>query len=492
MSFTLTRFSWAEVECHQLEREKALAGWEEVNRGYLTYEEAKAEADRCLQCGTPYCQDGCPNHNPIRDFIALIQEGRVAEAAMLDWEANPLASCTGRVCAWEVQCEGYCVVRNEGDPIRIGVLERYMGDYALEHLDEIDLSDWVGEGAGERVAVVGAGPAGLAGAWFLARKGYDVTLFESWYLYGGVMSYGIPEYVLPQRIIDLEVEKILRLGVKIRTGVRVGRDVTIQDLMEREGFAAVLIASGANQAATPGVPGEDLPGVVTAKDFLMGNTEDLLGKEYGLPEKEPTTVGERVVIIGAGDTAMDAARTSLRLGAKKVTIAYRRTEREAPSRLCEVEHVKHEGGEFMYLVNPTRFLPGPDGRVAAVEFVRMQPGAPDARGRRSVQPIPGSEFQVPADTVILAVGYKPERDLAEATPGLEVANWGGIVVDREGRTSLPGVFAAGDCVTGAKTVIHAVHAARRASEALHRYLTERRIAQTASDEARLVLLTAAS
>lgn len=488
----MSRFSWAEVEVHQMERERALASWDEVNLGYLTYEEAKAEADRCLQCGTPYCQDGCPNHNPIRDFIALIQEGRLADAAMLDWEANPLASCTGRVCAWEVQCEGYCVVRNEGDPIRIGVLERFMGDYALEHLDEIDLSEWVGEATGDRVAVVGAGPAGLAAAWFLARKGYDVTIFESWHLYGGVMSYGIPEYVLPQRIIDLETEKLLRLGVKIRTGVRVGKDVTIQELMEREGYAAVFIASGANQASTPGTPGEDLPGVVTAKDFLMGNIEDILSRDYGIPVARPTTVGERVIIIGAGDTAMDAARTSLRLGAKEVTIAYRRTERMAPSRPCEIAHVKHEGGHFMYLVNPTRFIAGPDGRVAAVEFVRMELGERDAKGRRKVSPVEGSEFQVPADTVILAVGYKPEQDLPDATPGLDVANWGGVVVDADGRTSLLGVFAAGDCVTGAKTVIHGVHAARMACEALHAYLVERRMAGAEPDERRLLLVGAAS
>lgn len=474
MSFTMSRFSWVEVEAHQLEHAKALHSWDEVNLGYLTYEEAKAEADRCLQCGTPYCQDGCPNHNPIRDFIALVQEGRLVDAALLDWQVNPLASCTGRVCAWEKQCEGYCVVRNEGDPIRIGLLERYLGDYALEHLDEIDLSSWVGEGHGEKVAVVGAGPAGMAAAWFLARKGYQVTIYESWYLYGGVMSYGIPEYVLPQRVIDLEMEKILRLGVTLKTGIRVGKDITIQELKEKEGYDAIFIATGANQPATPGVPGEDLPGVMTAKDFLMKATEHLLAKDYSLPDPGPVPVGRRVVVIGAGDTAMDAVRTSLRLGAEEVYVCYRRTEELAPSRTPEIAHAKAEGGRFIYLVNPTRFIPGPDGRLAGVEFVRMQLGEKDASGRQKISPIPGSQFVLECDTAILAVGYRPETDLAEATPGLEVANWGGIVVDQDGHTSLEGVFAAGDCVTGAKTVIHAVHAARHAAEALHHYLMAKR------------------
>ncbi|MBE3591028.1 MAG: NAD(P)-dependent oxidoreductase [Firmicutes bacterium] len=488
----MSRFSWKEVERHQLDRDKALAGWDEVNLGYLTFEEAKAEADRCLQCGTPYCQEGCPNHNPIRDFIGLIQEGRLIDAALLDWEANPLASCTGRVCAWERQCEGYCVVINHGDPIRIGTLERFMGDYALQHLDEIDLSSFKGEATGQRVAVVGAGPAGLAAAWFLARKGYDVTIFESWYLYGGVMAYGIPEYVLPQRIIDLEVEKLLRLGVKVRTGVRVGKDVTIKELMERDGFDAVFIATGANQPATPGVPGEDLPGVWTAKDFLMRATEELLSREYGLPVKEPVHVGDRVLIVGAGDTAMDAARTSLRLGAKDVIVAYRRTEEMAPSRPIEIEHVKHEGGRFMYLVNPTRFIADESGKLCAVELIRMELGEPDRSGRPRVQPVPGSEFQIPVDTAILAVGYKPERDLADSTEGLEVANWGGIIVDRYGQTSLPGVFAAGDCVTGAKTVVHAIYAARKACEGLHNYLMAKRLEREGAARHEALLLSAAA
>ncbi|MFS8613137.1 NADPH-dependent glutamate synthase [Limnochorda sp.] len=467
-------YRWDQVPLRQLPLEARLATFAEVNQGY-TYEEAVLEAQRCLQCPSPACQDGCPNGNPIRDFIDLLAEGDLAGAIELDWTRNALPSCTGRVCAWELQCEGFCVMGERGDPIRIGALERFIADWAAENLDLLQLVDTEYRPRAQRVAVVGAGPAGLAVSHFLARKGYPVTVFEAWALPGGVMAYGIPEYVLPQQVIDREVARLEALGVEFRTGVRVGRDLTLDELLQT--YDAVFVGTGANEPATLGIPGEELEGVWTAKEFLMrvqaSQMADRLADRLPAEEMSPPRVGQRVAVVGAGNTAMDAARTARRLGADEVTVVYRRDEAQSPSRPVEIDHAKTEGVRFQYLVNPVRFLGDEAGRLRAMELIRMELGPPDGSGRPRPVPVPGSEFQMPVDTVIVAVGYAPERELA-ARGGLATTSWGGLVVDEAtGATSRPGVFAAGDCVTGAKTVIHAIAGARRAAEAMERYLEAR-------------------
>lgn len=468
------KYQWKAVPTRQLPVDERLGTFAEVNRGY-TFEEAVLEAQRCLQCPAPACEDGCPNGNPIRDFIDCLAEGDLAGAIELDWTRNALPSCTGRVCAWERQCEGSCVMGQRGDPVRIGALERFIADWAAEHLDQVRLVDTEYRRRRQRVAVVGAGPAGLAVGHFLGRKGYHVTVFEAWAVPGGVMAYGIPEYVLPQHVIDREIERLQALGVQFRTGVRIGRDVSLDELLEA--YDAVFIGTGANQAATMGIPGEDLEGVWTAKDFLMraqaSRMKDRLAGRLPEVELRPPDVGRRVAVVGAGNTAMDAARTARRLGAEEVTVVYRRDEVQSPSRPVEIEHAKTEGVRFQYLVNPVRFLGDTRGRLRAMELIRMELGPPDASGRPRPVPVPGSEYQVPVDTVILAIGYSPERDLAEAA-GLATTSWGGIIIDEAtGATNRPGVFAGGDCVTGANTVIHAIAAGRRAAAAIERYLEAR-------------------
>ncbi|HEY8418089.1 MAG TPA: NAD(P)-dependent oxidoreductase [Limnochordales bacterium] len=471
---------WEQTPAHQLPLEERLCGFAEVNLGY-TLEEAMAEAERCLQCARPACEEGCPNNNPIREFLYRVAEGDLLGAAELDWSRNALPACTGRVCAWEKQCEGFCVMSHRGDPIKIGAIERFFADYALARLEEdpdcIAWRDPDYEPREQRVAIVGAGPAGLAAAHFLARKGYPVTVFERWPVPGGVMAYGIPEFVLPQKVIDAEVRRLQQMGVEIRTGVTVGEDVTVDELFA-QGYEAIFIGVGANEPARLGIEGEDLPGVWTAKDFLMRTQAavNLRGRLKGaLPDAwlEPPVVGRRVAVIGAGNTAMDAARTARRLGAEEVMVLYRRDAASSPSRPIEVEHAQHEGVTFMYLVNPKRFIAGDDGRVAAVELVRMRLAAPDDSGRARPVPIPGSEFVLPVDTVITAIGYQQESLIAE-TARLATTPWGGLIIDEEtGATSRPGVFAGGDCVTGPNTVIHAIAAGRRAAAGIDRYLREK-------------------
>ncbi len=395
-----------------------------------------------------------------------------------------------------------------GDPINIGALERFIGDYALAAaankkdgpVDEqgptartlaggLDAVPATPAESRRKVAVIGAGPAGLTVAHFLGGKGYAVTVFDSYPLPGGVMSYGIPEFVLPQRIIDAEAERIKGLGVEFRYGVTVGRDITVDQLFE-QGYEAVFVGVGANEPTVMDIPGRDLKGVWTAKDFLMqaslaasgtarralsatGNGRAPAG---GPPAGDvlPPRVGRRVAVIGAGNTAMDAARTAIRLGAEEVTIVYRRSEAESPSRAIEVAFAKEEGVRFRYLVNPTRFIGDEEGRLTAMELVRMRLEAADASGRPRPVPIEGSEHTMPVDTCIMAIGYGHE-DIVPSQAGLAVNRWGGLVIDEEtGATSRPGVFAGGDCVTGSLTVVHAIAAGRRAAAAIDRYLQARR------------------
>ena len=446
--------------------------FDEVALGY-SYQLAKEEAERCLQCKHPACEEGCPNHNPIRDFIRLVREDRILEAAELDLLQNAIPSCTGRVCAWEKQCEGACPMTIKGDNIKIGAIERFISDHALAHMDELHLERWPRPSRAQKVAVVGAGPAGMAVGHFLSRDGYDVTIFDSWIMPGGVMAYGIPEYVLPNEVILREANRLTRQGVKFEMGVTVGKDITLADL-KKQGYEAIFIGIGANKATMSAVPGEDLKGVITAKDFLMRVAADVMNQYPSRQKPDTIDVGQRVIVVGAGNTAMDAARSAIRLGAREVKIVYRRTESESPSRPIEIHHAKDEGVEFEYLVNPVRFVGDETGRVTHVELQRMRLGAPDKSGRPRPEPIPGSEFLMPIDTAILAIGYSPERDLTDKVEGLQLDKWGSVVVNPEtGATSIEGMFAGGDVVTGANTVVHAVAAGRKSAGAIRRYLEER-------------------
>ncbi|MEW6046446.1 MAG: NAD(P)-dependent oxidoreductase [Bacillota bacterium] len=443
----------------------------------LTYrdDEAVAEAQRCLQCYKPACELACPNHNPIKSFIRLVSEGRAEEAAGMLWAHNAISSCTGRVCAWENQCEGACPLGRKGEPVAIGALERYLAEKALsaqfpEGRPSLAAAWPHGRAAIEvgDVAVVGAGPAGLSCANVLSRRGYRVTVLDAWVAPGGVMSYGIPEFVLPKKTVASEVERLRRQGIRFVQEVVVGRDVTVDGLFEM-GFRAVFLGIGANEPVKMGVLGEDLPGVVSAKDFLMAVAAAQLGDRRPAGQDMDLT-GKRVIVIGAGNTAMDAARTALRLGALDVSILYRRAREHSPSRPVEMALAEEEGVRFEFLVAPQRFL-GENGRLVAAEVVRMRLGAPDSSGRPSPEPIEGSEYVIPIDVAILAVGYRVERDLTAATPGLEAGRGGRILVkDDRGMTSKGAVWAGGDCVTGANTVVHAVAAGRLAAEAIAAYL----------------------
>lgn len=457
----------------------------------LTYtgEQAVAEATRCLQCYKPACEAACPNHNPIKEFIRLVAEGESVEAARMLWAHNALPSCTGRVCAWENQCEGACPLGRKGEPVAIGALERYLAEEALSETRADGppalAGPWpsgvaaIPEGD---VAVVGAGPAGLSCASVLTARGFRVTVLDAWIAPGGVMSYGIPEFVLPKSTVAAEVRRLAAMGIRFVQRVVVGRDVDVDDLLGPLGYRAVFLGIGANEPVRMGVPGEDLPGVMPAKDFLAavaasqlrrhlpgGSGHDLIPRQVD----DPTSIvdGKRVIVIGAGNTAMDAARTARRLGARDVTILYRRAREHSPSRPVEMGLAEEEGVRFEFLVAPTRFLPGDDGTLARAEMVRMRLGAPDNSGRPSPEPIPGSEYEVDVDVAILAVGYRVEGDIARRTPGLDSGRGGRIAVKgQDGRTTRLGVWAGGDCVTGANTVVHAVAAGRIAGEAIARYL----------------------
>lgn len=524
--------AWNEVAIDHLPAKNRVGCFEEVNLGY-TAEEAIIEAQRCIQCASPACEIGCPNNNPIRDFIDLIAEGKFDEAAELDWTQNALLSCTGRVCAWENQCQGYCVMGHRGDPINIGALERFMSDYVMgittksaaspadaeatpESVSSTtpaamprtipgavrELTNRPAARSNKKVAVIGAGPAGLTVAHFLGRKGFPVTVFDSYHLPGGVMSYGIPEFVLPQRVIDAEVERIQGFGVEFRYGVTIGKDITIDELFDL-GYEAVFVGIGANAPSTMNIPGEDLNGVWTAKDFLMRASSYAARRGASRPTSitalnghhrnngttgksgSPPAVGRRVAVIGAGNTAMDAARTAIRLGAEEVTIVYRRSEAESPSRDIEVGFAKEEGVRFHYLVNPTRFIGDEGGNLTAMELVNMRLETADASGRPRPVPVAGSEHVIPVDTCIIAIGYGHE-DLIPQQAGLSINRWGGLIIDEDtGATNRPGVFAGGDCVTGAATVVHAVAAGRRAAAAIERYLMEAHSDDAPSNDVRV-------
>ncbi|MGM9785479.1 MAG: NADPH-dependent glutamate synthase [Candidatus Cryptobacteroides sp.] len=437
--------------------------FEEVCYGYDA-SEAVLEASRCLHCKNPRCVSACPVGVKIPDFIAMVAAGDFAGAALKIAEDSSLPAICGRVCPQETQCEGSCVLGVKGEPVAIGKLERFVADHSRENGG---IAVEKAPANGHKVAVVGSGPAGLACACDLAKAGYDVTIFEALHRPGGVLEYGIPEFRLPKdKVVAAEIEAVRKLGVRIETNVIVGRTVTVDSLMDNEGFDAVFIGSGAGLPKFMGIPGENLNGVFSANEFLTRNN---LMKAYRDDYMTPIHAGKRVVVVGGGNVAMDAARTALRLGAD-TTIVYRRTENELPARREEVHHAKEEGVKFAMLTNPVKVLSDEKGWVRAVKCIRMELGEPDESGRRSPVPVAGSEFEIETDTVIMSLGTSPNPLIARTTSGLETTRRGCLVADEAGVTTRAGVFAGGDAVTGAATVILAMGAGRKAASAIDSYI----------------------
>ncbi len=462
---------------------KRAKNFEEVTLGY-TEELALKEAARCLSCKKPLCRQGCPVEVPIPEFVGLIKEGKYEEAARKIKETNALPAVCGRVCPQEKQCEKTCVLGKRFDPVAIGRLERFVADYEREHPDkepraksgeqktQKNSSPLSGEdngGGAKKIAVVGSGPGGLTCASDLARMGYAVTMFEALHEPGGVLVYGIPEFRLPKAIVKNEVEYIKTLGVEVRTDAVIGNLFTIEDLTKTQGYDAVFIASGAGFPMFMNIPGENLNGVYSANEFL---TRANLMKAYLFPEYDtPINTGRNVAVVGGGNVAMDSARVAMRLGAEKVYLVYRRSMEELPARAEEVHHAQEEGIEFHLLNNPVEIIGDDDGAVKAIKCIRMELGEPDASGRRRPVAKPGSEFELAVDTVIMAIGTRANPLIGNSTPGLELTDRGYIVANEEtGETTLPGVFAGGDIVTGSATVIAAMGAGKKAATAIDKYL----------------------
>ena len=433
--------------------------FKEVALGY-TAEMAMEEATRCLNCKNKPCVQGCPVNVPIPEFIAKVAEGDFEAAYEVITSENALPAICGRVCPQENQCEGKCVRGIKGQPVGIGRMERFVADWHMANATEKTVEI---EKNGKKVAVVGSGPAGITCAGELIKKGYDVTVFEALHKPGGVLSYGIPEFRLPKSLVAKEIETVEKLGVDIKTNVIVGRSVTIDELME-EGYEAVFVGSGAGLPRFLNIPGENLLGVYSANEFL---TRVNLMKAYEFPKMPtPVKVGKNVAVVGAGNVAMDAARTAKRLGAENVYIVYRRSEEEAPARLEELHHAKEEGIIFKFLNNPAAVI-GNDGWVTGLEVVKQELGEPDASGRRSPVPVEGSNYVIDVETVIIAIGQSPNPLIRQTTPGLQTQKWGGIIVEEETmETSKPCVYAGGDTVTGAATVILAMGAGKKAAAAI--------------------------
>lgn len=439
----------------------------EVALGY-TEEQAIAEANRCLQCPKPQCVQGCPVEIDITAFIKLIREGKFDEAVKKIKEKNSLPAICGRVCPQEEQCQKFCVLGKVGDPVSIGRLERFVADWERERsiaIPEKALS------TGKKVAIIGAGPAGLTAAADLARLGHEVVIFEALHLPGGVLVYGIPEFRLPKSIVQAEVDYIKKFGVELRPGYLVGRIYTIPELLKKEDFGAVFIGTGAGLPQFMNVPGENLGGIYSANEFLIRVN---LMKAYAFPKYDtPIRIGRHVVVIGGGNVAMDSARSALRLGAEEVCIVYRRSREELPARKEEIENAEEEGIICKFLAAPTRFIGDEKGWVRQMECICMELGAPDESGRRRPVPVKGSEFVMDVDTVIVAIGRTPNPIIQRTTEGLEVTKWGTIVTDENGKTSIGGVYAGGDIVTGEATVISAMGAGKKAAKAIHEYLMKK-------------------
>lgn len=438
--------------------------FDEVCYGYNA-EEALLEASRCLHCKNPRCVRSCPVGVKIPDFIALTAQGDFAGAAAKIAEDSSLPAVCGRVCPQESQCEGSCILGVKGEPVAVGKLERFIADWSRENPQPTPAK---APSNGKKVAVIGSGPSGLACSADLAKLGYEVTIFEALHKAGGVLTYGIPEFRLPKdEVVAREVAAVEALGVKIETDVVVGRTVTIDALLDEELFDAVFVGSGAGLPRFMNIPGENLNGVFSANEFLTRNN---LMKAFREDYLTPIHAGKKAVVVGGGNVAMDAARTALRLGAE-TTIVYRRTEKELPARAEEVHHAHEEGVKFELLTNPVEILGDENGCVRAVRCIRMELGEPDESGRRSPIAIPGSEFEIETETVIMSLGTSPNPLIAKTTCGLDTTRRGCIVATEDGSTTREGVFAGGDAVTGAATVILAMGAGRKAAKAIDEYLS---------------------
>ena len=440
--------------------------FKEVPNGY-TEEMAIAEASRCIQCKKPSCMTGCPVSVDIPGFINLIKEKKFTESIRHIWQKNALPAVCGRVCPQEIQCEGSCILAKKGEAVAIGNLERYVADLEREH-GKGELPPKAAP-TGKKVAVVGSGPSGLTVAGDLLLKGHDVTIFEAFHKPGGVLVYGIPEFRLPKEIVFSEVNFLERLGAKLECNTVVGRTVELDELFE-QGYDAIFLGVGAGLPRFLGIPGENLIGVYSANEYL---TRSNLMKAYLFPEYDtPIVKGKNVAVFGAGNVAMDAARTAMRLGAETVRIVYRRSRDEMPARGAEIHHAEQEGIEFYLLTSPKRFIGDEKGRITGMECIKMQLGEPDESGRRRPVPIDGSKFQLDCDLAVIAVGSGANPLLTQSTEGLDLNKRGYIVADPEtGKTSKKGVWAGGDIVTGSATVILAMGAGRMASDSMHNYLT---------------------
>ena len=438
----------------------------EVPTGY-TMKMAQEEAARCLQCKKPGCVAGCPVGVDIPGFIDLIAQGDMTAAIRNLWTNNALPAVCGRVCPQEVQCEGKCIVGRKGEAVAIGNLERFCADYEREH-GTGELPPIAGP-TGKKVAVVGSGPSGLTVAGDLITKGHDVTIYEAFHKPGGVLVYGIPEFRLPKAIVAQEVNFLERLGVNLECNAVVGRTVSLDELLE-EGYDAVYVGVGAGLPRFMNIPGENLVGILSANEYL---TRANLMKAYLYPKVDtPIPIGKNVVVLGAGNVAMDSARTAMRLGAESVKIVYRRSREEMPARQAEIHHAEEEGIELFLLTNPTQYLGDENGRLTGMECLRMELGEPDDSGRRRPVAIEGSEFVVDCDLCIVAVGSGANPLLTSETPDMELNRWGNVVAnEKTGKTTKKAVWAGGDIVTGAATVILAMGAGRDAANSMHDYLT---------------------
>ena len=435
----------------------------EVATGY-TKEMAIDEAQRCLLCKNPRCMGGCPVHIHIPEFVGLVAQGKFEEAYQVISKSSSLPAVCGRVCPQESQCEGLCVRGIKGEPVAIGRLERFVADWHNEHATEAPVRP---ESNGHKVAVVGSGPAGLTCAGDLAKLGYEVTIFEALHLAGGVLVYGIPEFRLPKSIVQKEIDGLVALGVKVETNMVIGRSITIDELVSEYGFEAVFIGSGAGLPKFMNIPGENLKGVYSANEFL---TRVNLMKAYRPDSTTPIKQSKNVAVVGGGNVAMDAARCALRLGAEKVYIVYRRGMEELPARKEEVEHAEEEGIIFKTLTNPPAILGDETGTVCGMKCVEMELGEPDASGRRRPVVKPDSELVLDVDCVIMSLGTSPNPLIKATTSGLATESWGGIIVNEAGLTSVEGVYAGGDAVTGAATVILALGAGKTAAAGIDEYI----------------------
>lgn len=441
-----------------------IKNFNEVNLGYSP-ETAVAEANRCLQCPKPQCVEGCPVNVDVPGFIKLIQDMDFCEAEHHIKKFNALPAICGRVCPQEDQCEGNCVLGKKFEPVAIGNLERFVADYERNsgscYLPQIEPSN------GKKVACIGCGPASLTVAGDLVKLGYHITIYEAFHKAGGVLSYGIPEFRLPKEIVDSEIEYLVSQGVDIKYNMVIGKILTIDDLWEM-GYDAIFIGIGAGTPRFLGIPGENLKGIVSANEYL---TRINLMKAYDFPNyKTPVIKGKNITVIGGGNVAMDSARNALRLGANTVTIVYRRAMEQLPARKEEVHHAIEEGVIFKLLRNPKRFIGDEKGKVKEIEVIKMKLGAPDESGRARPIPIPNSEFTIPTDLVIIAIGNNANPLLTSSCPELNLNKWGNIIVDENGKTNIDGIYAGGDIVTGSATVISAMGAGRRAAKSIHKYL----------------------